>query len=85
MWLGEATRGFDRNVIGGLVGGVGRGTLETGGLLQRLQSGAVQSYALFILLSVLIIGVIVGAQYAAIVVGVIALATIAAFAVGSRL
>jgi NADH-quinone oxidoreductase subunit L len=85
MWLGRATRGFDRNVIGGLVGGVGRGTLGTGGLLQRLQSGAVQSYALFILLSVLIIGVIVGAQYAAIVVGVIALVTIAAFAVGTRL
>ena len=81
----RATRRFDRNVIGGLVGGVGRGTLGTGGLLQRLQNGAVQSYALFILLSVLIIGVIVGAQYAAIVVGVIALATIAAFAVGSRL
>jgi NADH-quinone oxidoreductase subunit L len=85
MWLGRATRRFDRNVIGGLVGGVGRGTLGTGGLLQRLQSGAVQSYALFILLSVLIIGVIVGAQYAALVVGVIALATIAAFAVGTRL
>jgi NADH-quinone oxidoreductase subunit L len=85
MWLGEATRRFDRNVIGGLVGGVGRGTLGTGGLLQRLQNGAVQSYALFILLSVLIIGVIVGAQYAAMVVGVIALATIAAFAVGTRL
>src|SRR5215217_8209316 len=85
MWLGRATRGFDRNVIGGLVGGVGRGALGTGGLLQRLQNGAVQSYALFILLSVLIIGVIVGAQYAAIVVGLIALATIAAFAVGTRL
>jgi NADH-quinone oxidoreductase subunit L len=85
MWLGEATRRFDRDVIGGLVGGVGRGTLGTGGLLQRLQSGAVQSYALFILLSVLIIGVIVGAQYAAMVVGVIALATVAAFAVGTRL
>ena len=85
MWLGRATRDFDRNVIGRFVGGVGRGTLGTGGLLQRLQSGGVQSYALFILLSVLIIGVIVGAQYAAIVVGVIALATIAAFAVGTRL
>jgi NADH-quinone oxidoreductase subunit L len=85
MWLGEATRRFDRNVIGGFVGGVGRGTLGTGGLLQRLQSGGVQRYALFILLSVLIIGVIVGAQYAAMVVGVIALATIAAFAVGTRL
>jgi NADH-quinone oxidoreductase subunit L len=85
MWLGEATRRFDRKVIGGLVGGVGRGTLGTGGLLQRLQNGAVQSYALFILLSVLIIGVIVGAQYAAMVVGLIALVTIAAFAVGTRL
>src|SRR5215203_3466999 len=85
MWLGRATREFDRKVISGLVGGVGRGTLETGGLLQRLQSGGVQNYALFILLSVLIIGVIVGAQYAAIVVGLIALATIAAFAVGTRL
>jgi NADH-quinone oxidoreductase subunit L len=85
MWLGGATRRFDRDVIGGLVGGVGRGALGTGGLLQRLQNGAVQSYALFILLSVLIIGVIVGAQYAAIVVGLIALVTIAAFAVGTRL
>jgi NADH-quinone oxidoreductase subunit L len=85
MWLGRATRGFDRNVIGGFVGEVGRGTLGTGGLLQRLQSGGVQNYALFILLSVLIIGVIVGAQYAVMVVGLIALITIAAFAVGARL
>jgi NADH-quinone oxidoreductase subunit L len=85
MWLGRATRGFDRNVIGGLVGGLGRGTLGTGGLLQRLQSGGVQSYALFILLSVLIIGVIVGAQYAVMVVGLIVLITVAAFAVGARL
>jgi len=85
MWLGRATRRFDRNVIGGLVGGIGRGTLGTGGLLQRLQSGGVQNYALFILLSVLIIGVIVGAQYAVLVVGLIALVTITAFAVGTRL
>jgi NADH-quinone oxidoreductase subunit L len=85
MWLGRATRGFDRNVIGALVRDVGRGTLGTGALLQRLQSGGVQNYALFILVSVLVIGVIVGAQYAVIVVGLIALATIAAFAVGTRL
>ena len=85
MWLGRATRGFDRNVIGGFVGEVGRGTLGTGGLLQRLQSGGVQNYALFILLSVLIISVIAGAHYAVIVVGLIALITIAAFAVGARL
>jgi NADH-quinone oxidoreductase subunit L len=85
MWLGRATRGFDRNVIGAFVRDIGRGTLGTGGLLQRLQSGGVQNYALFILLSVLIIGVIAGAQYAVIVVGLIALVTIAAFAVGTRL
>src|SRR5215204_5158447 len=85
MWLGRATRGFDRDIIGGIVRDVGRGALGTGGLLQRLQSGAVQNYALFILLSVLVIGVIVGAQYAVLVVGLIALVTITAFAVGTRL
>jgi NADH-quinone oxidoreductase subunit L len=50
-----------------------------------LQSGGVQNYALFILLSVLIIGVVAGAQYAVIVVGLIVLVTVAAFAVGTRL
>src|ERR671916_524305 len=84
-WLGRVTTGFDRNVLGGLVGGVGRGALGTGGILQRLQSGGVQSYALFILLSVLIIGVIVGAQYAFLVVALVAGVTIAAYAVGARL
>jgi NADH-quinone oxidoreductase subunit L len=84
-WLGRATRGFDRNVLGGLVGGVGRGALGTGGLLQRLQSGGVQNYALFILLSVLIIGVIAGAQYAFLMVALVAFITIAAVAVGGRL
>ena len=79
------TNGFDRNVLGGLVGGVGRGALGTGGILQRLQSGGVQSYALFILLSVLIIGVIVGAQYAFLVAALVAVITIAAVAVGARL
>ena len=84
-WLGRVTNGFDRNVLGGLVGGVGRGALGTGGILQRLQSGGVQNYALFILLSVLIIGVIVGAQYAFLVAALVAVITIAAVAVGVRL
>jgi len=84
-WLGRATDGFDRNVLGGLVGGVGRGAMRTGGLLQRLQSGGVQNYALFILLAVLVIGVIVGAQYAFLVVALVAVITIAAFAVGVKL
>ena len=83
--LVRATNGFDRNVIGGLVGGVGRGAMRTGGLLQRFQTGGVQNYALFILLAVLVIGVIVGAQYAVMVIGLIAVITIAAFAVGVRL
>jgi hypothetical protein len=34
---------------------------------------------------VLIIGIVVGAQYAVLVVGLIALVTVAAFAVGARL
>jgi NADH-quinone oxidoreductase subunit L len=84
-WLGRATNGLDRGLTGGLAGGVGRGVSRTGGLLQRLQSGGVQNYALFILLAVLVIGVIVGAQYAAMVIGLIAIITIAAFAVGVRL
>ena len=84
-WLGRATNGLDRGLTGGLTGGIGRGVARTGGLLQRLQSGGVQNYALFILLAVLVIGVIVGAQYAVMVVGLIAVITIAAFAVGVRL
>jgi NADH-quinone oxidoreductase subunit L len=84
-WLGRATNGFDRNVLGGLVGGVGRGALGTGGLLQRLQSGGVQNYALFILLSVLVIGMIVGAQFAVLMVALVVFVTVAAVAVGARL
>ncbi len=84
-WLGRATKGFDRNVLGGIVGGIGRGTLRTGGVLQRLQGGGVQSYALFILLSVLVIGVLVGAQLAFLVVALVAGITLAAVAVGARL
>ncbi len=72
-------------MLGGIVGGIGRGTLRTGGLLQRLQGGGVQSYALFILLSVLVIGVLVGAQLAFLVVALVAGITLAAVAVGARL
>jgi NADH-quinone oxidoreductase subunit L len=85
MALGRATNVFDRNVLGNLVGGVGRGVSRTGEFLRRLQTGGVQNYALVILLSVLILGIIVGAQYAFLMVAVIALITITAFAVGARL
>jgi len=85
-YLGRLARGFDREIlVGGLTGGVGRLVSGFGEFLRRLQTGGVQNYALFILLSVLIIGIIVGAQYAFLVFAIIALATITAFAVGSRL
>jgi NADH-quinone oxidoreductase subunit L len=83
--LGRFVREFDRRALGGLVGGVGGGTTRIGETLRRLQTGGAHNYALFILLSVLIIGVIVGAQYTFLVVALVAVITIAAFAVGARL
>jgi len=87
--LARLTRGFDRRALGGLVGGVGRGAMGTGGFLQRFQTGGVQNYALFILFSVLVIGLLVGAvagaQWTLLVVALITVSTIAAFAVGAKL
>jgi NADH-quinone oxidoreductase subunit L len=85
MALGRATREFDRRALGGLVTGVGRGTGRLGEKLRPLQSGGAQNYALFILVSILILGVIVGGQYAFLVVALIAAAALAAVAVGTRL
>ena len=85
MALGRATREFDRRALGGLVTGVGRGTGRLGERLRPLQSGGAQNYALFILVSILILGVIVGGQYAFLVVALIAAAAVAAVAVGTRL
>ena len=85
MALGRATREFDRRALGGLVTGVGRGTGRLGERLRPLQSGGAQNYALFILVSILILGVIVGGQYAFLVVALIAVAALAAVAVGTRL
>jgi NADH-quinone oxidoreductase subunit L len=84
-FLGRLTREFDSTALGGLVRGVGRGASGLGDLLRRLQTGGVQNYALFILVSVLVLGIIVGAQYAFLVVALIALVTIVTFAVGARL
>jgi NADH-quinone oxidoreductase subunit L len=85
-FLGRLTREFDREIlVGGLTGGVGRGVVRTGELLRRLQGGGVQSYALFILVGALILAIVVGGQYAALMVAVIAIVTITAFAVGARL
>jgi NADH-quinone oxidoreductase subunit L len=86
MYVGRLAREFDRRILaGGLTGGVGRFVSGFGELLRRLQTGGVQNYALFILLSVLIIGIIAGAQYAFLVFAIIVLITVTAFAVGSRL
>src|SRR5829696_2281453 len=85
MALGRAARKFDRRALGGLVTGVGRGTGRLGERLRPLQSGGAQNYALFILVSILILGVIVGGQYAFLVVALIAAAALAAVAVGTRL
>ena len=85
MALGRATREFDRRALGGLVTGVGRGTGRLGERLRPLQSGGAQNYALFILVSILILGVIVGGQYAFLVVALIAAAALVAVAVGTRL
>ena len=85
MAVGRATREFDRRALGGLVTGVGRGAGGLGERLRPLQSGGAQNYALFILVSILILGVIVGAQYAFLVVALIVAVAIAAVAVGARL
>jgi NADH-quinone oxidoreductase subunit L len=89
MAIGRFVRDFDRQTLSGLVSGVGRGFMGAGERLRPLQTGGVQNYALFILLSVLILGVIVGAvagaQYAFLVVALIVVATLTAVAVGARL
>jgi NADH-quinone oxidoreductase subunit L len=87
--LGRATNVFDRRGLDRGVGGVGSGAQGFGEFLRRFQTGGVQNYALFTLLSVLVIGIIVGAlggaQYAMLVVAFIVVATLATFAVGTRL
>ena len=85
MALGRAVREFDLRTLGGLVSGIGRGFSGAGERLRPFQSGGAQNYALFILFSVLILGVIVGAQYAFLVFALILGIALAAVAVGARL
>ncbi len=59
--------------------------MRTGERLRPLQSGGAQNYALFILVSILVLGVVVGAQYTFLVVALIAGIALAAVAVGARL
>ena len=83
--VGYLAREFDRRGLGRFVTGVGRGTVRVGERLRPLQSGGAQNYALFILISVLILGIIVGAQYAFLTVALIGAIAVAAVAVGARL
>ncbi|MDQ3507437.1 MAG: NADH-quinone oxidoreductase subunit L [Actinomycetota bacterium] len=83
--LGRAARGFDRNVLGGAVGGIGRGASGLGGLLGKLQTGGVQNYVLFILAGVLVFAIIAGGELAFFVAAIIALVTITTLFVGARL
>ncbi len=85
MAIGRVTREFDRRALGRFVTGVGRGAGGLGERLRPLQGGGAQNYALFILVSVLLLGVIVGAQYAFLTVAVIAVVALAAVALGARL
>jgi NADH-quinone oxidoreductase subunit L len=85
MAIGIFVRQFDRRALGSFVTGVGRGTVGLGERLRPLQGGGAQNYALFILVSVLLLGVIVGAQYAFLTVALIAVIALAAVALGARL
>ena len=83
--LARATRAFDGQALGRFVTGFGRGVAGIGEKIKPLQSGGVQNYALFILLSVLIIGAIVGADFLFLMAALVGLVTVAAVAVGVRL
>jgi len=85
MTVGRFVREFDQRALGRFVTGVGRGASGIGERLRPLQSGGAQNYALFILVSVLILGVIVGAQYAFLTVALIAGIALVVVAVGARL
>src|SRR5215208_4450689 len=85
MAVGRFVREFDQRALGRFVTGVGRGASGIGERLRPLQSGGAQNYALFILVSVLILGVIVGAQYAFLTVALIAGIALVVVAVGGRL
>jgi NADH:ubiquinone oxidoreductase subunit 5 (subunit L)/multisubunit Na+/H+ antiporter MnhA subunit len=83
--IGIFVRQFDRRALGSFVTGVGRSAVGLGERLRPLQGGGAQNYALFILVSVLLLGVIVGAQYAFLTVALIAVVALAAVALGARL
>jgi NADH-quinone oxidoreductase subunit L len=83
--IARAVGGFDRRVIRGSIEGLSRGVGWSGERLRGLQGGGVQSYALFLLLGALAIGVIAGAQGVVLVAGLVAIFTVAVIAVGVRL
>jgi hypothetical protein len=83
--LARAVGRLDKRVIGGTIDGIGRGVGWSGKRLRPFQGGGVQSYALIILLGVLIVGVVAGAEGVVLVAGLVAAFTVAVIAVGARL
>ncbi len=83
--LARAVGRFDRGVIGGAVDGVGRSVSWSGKRLRSLQGGGVQRYALVIMLGVLAVGILAGAQGVVLVAALVGVATVAAIAVGVKL
>src|ERR671932_304296 len=56
MAIGRSVREFDLQVLNRLIWGIGRAFLRIGERLRPLQTGGAQNYALFMLISVLILG-----------------------------
>ena len=53
-------RGFDAGLIDGIVNGIGRRSRNVGGVLRRLQSGNIRSYAAWVVLGSVIVIIFMG-------------------------
>ena len=53
-WLASAAAWFDRNIVDGIVNGIGAVTRRSGGGLARFQTGRVQNYALGIAIGLIV-------------------------------
>ncbi|TCJ19434.1 NADH-quinone oxidoreductase subunit L [Rubrobacter taiwanensis] len=85
MALGVAVREFDRRGLDGAVTGLGRAVSWTGERLRPLQTGGVQNYALFIVISVLALAAVVLGDALILAAGLLVLIILGSIAVGVRL
>jgi NADH-quinone oxidoreductase subunit L len=53
-WVASAAAWFDRNIVDGIVNGIGAVTRRSGGGLARVQTGRVQNYALGIAIGLIV-------------------------------